>query len=99
MALSRGRKSTPAAATKTTPSQRSEEPAWRFLGMVMKRDNAIIAYHCEHDVISVHEGCVHGRIMCSQVQVARVKPSKGGVIVLPDIVAKFTTQEGEESNA
>eukprot|EP00965_Chrysotila_dentata_P048683 1615321-Pleurochrysis_carterae.AAC.2 len=34
-ALLRGRKSTPAAATKTTQSQRPEVPAWLFSGMAM----------------------------------------------------------------
>eukprot|EP00965_Chrysotila_dentata_P257240 6212821-Pleurochrysis_carterae.AAC.2 len=36
-ALSRVKKSTPAAATKTVPSHRTEVVAWRFSGMAMLR--------------------------------------------------------------
>eukprot|EP00965_Chrysotila_dentata_P154175 5095395-Pleurochrysis_carterae.AAC.1 len=64
-----------------------------------KRDNAISAYRCKHDVIGVHEGCVHACFICSQLQLSSAKPGKNSAIGFPDIVAKLATQERKENDA
>eukprot|EP00965_Chrysotila_dentata_P010321 336003-Pleurochrysis_carterae.AAC.2 len=110
-ALSRGRKSTPAATTRTTPSQRTEAPACRFSGIAMVRptvrvtlcharagdDNSISANRRKHNAIRVHECRMSTRIFRAKVLLASPEPGESGWVVFADKVSKLKAQKARRT--
>eukprot|EP00965_Chrysotila_dentata_P167878 5543717-Pleurochrysis_carterae.AAC.1 len=91
-ALSRGRNNTPATATKTMPSHRTEGPACRFSGMAMARPTLRVTW-CQARISVTTRSAPTAARMTSSVYM-----SAGGWGVVANQMRKLSTQEGEEDD-